>query len=167
MIREGGRLKTPFNLFIGAVLQALLAICGGISMKQNYNRDYTREEIAHVLANIKSCIKKEQYVISQNESRLENINFIQEYNIRAERQKEILLGIQAEDFCYMVNNLKKGFEHEALYVFVPQVGLYRADGEEEAVDIYTKFNVIDKPSGKRAVVISFHKRNKPVTYLFR
>ena len=41
------------------------------------------------------------------------------------------------------------------------------DGEEETVDVYTKFNVIDLPSGSRAVVISFHKRNKPVDYLFR
>lgn len=35
------------------------------------------------------------------------------------------------------------------------------------VDVYTKFNVIDLPSGSRAVVISFHKRNKPIDYLFR
>ena len=31
----------------------------------------------------------------------------------------------------------------------------------------TKFNIIDLPTGSRAVVISFHKRNKPIDYLFR
>jgi hypothetical protein len=43
-------------------------------------------------------------------------------------------------------------------VFVPQVQLFHADGEEETVDVYTKFNIIDMPSGSRAVVISFHKK---------
>lgn len=57
--------------------------------------------------------------------------------------------------------------HEVLYVFVPQVELTNVDGEEETVDVYTKFNVIDLPSVSRTVVISFHKRNKPINYLFR
>ena len=34
-------------------------------------------------------------------------------------------------------------------------------------DIYTKFNIIDLKEGTRVVVISFHKRNKPIDYLFR
>ena len=66
-----------------------------------------------------------------------------------------------------LQNTKIGFEHEVLYVFVPQVQLFNSDGEEETVDVYTKFNIIDLPSGSRAVVISFHKRNKPIDYLFR
>jgi hypothetical protein len=45
--------------------------------------------------------------------------------------------------------------------------LFNFSGEEELVDIYTKFNIIDVASGKRAIVISFHKRNKPIDYLFR
>ena len=56
---------------------------------------------------------------------------------------------------------------EVLYVFVPQVQLFNADGEEETVDIYTKFNVIDMSNGSRTIVISFHKPNKPIDYLFR
>ncbi len=49
---------------------------------------------------------------------------------------------------------------------MPQVQLFNADGEEETVDIYTKFNVIDMSNGSRTVVISFHKPNKPIDYLF-
>ncbi|NLY19228.1 MAG: hypothetical protein GX045_09855, partial [Clostridiaceae bacterium] len=44
------------------------------------------------------------------------------------------------------------------------------NGETEKGDYvisYTKFNLIDSESGKRVVVISFHKRNKPIDYLFR
>jgi predicted RNA-binding protein with TRAM domain len=36
-----------------------------------------------------------------------------------------------------------------------------------AIGRLEKFNLIDSESGKRVVVISFHKRNKPIDYLFR
>ena len=143
------------------------SIGGELRLNLHYNQNYTREEIDAVLSRIKSCVEKGRYTISQNENRQENIDFINEYNIRSDKQKSILMQIQTEDFCHSLQNTKIGFEHEVLYVFVPQVQLFNADGEEETVDVYTKFNIIDMPSGSRAVVISFHKRNKPVDYLFR
>lgn len=136
-------------------------------MDSHYNQNYTREEIDAILAKIKSCVEKNRYTISLNENRQENIDFINEYNIRSDRQKSILMQIETEDFCHSLQNTKIGYEYEVLYVFVPQVHLFNADGEGETVDVYTKFNVIDLPSGSRAVVISFHKRNKPIVYLFR
>ena len=136
-------------------------------MNPNYNQNYTREEIDTVLAKIKSCVEKNRYAISLNENRQENIDFMNEYNIRSDKQKSILMHIGTDDFCHSLQNTKIGYEYEVLYVFVPQVQLFNAEGEEETVDIYTKFNVIDLPSGSRAVVISFHKRNKPIDYLFR
>ena len=136
-------------------------------MNSHYNQDYTREEIDAVLAKIKACVEKNMYIISQNEKRQENIDFINEYNIRSDKQKSILMQIETEDFCHSLQNTKIGYEYEVLYVFVPQVQLFNADGEEETVDVYTKFNVIDLPFGNRAVIISFHKRNKPINYLFR
>lgn len=102
-----------------------------------------------------------------NENRQENIDFINEYNIRSNKQKNIMMQLRIDDFCHTLQNTKIGFEYEVLYVFVPQVQLFNADGEEEVVDVYTKFNVIDMPNGNRTVVISFHKRNKPIDYLFR
>ncbi len=136
-------------------------------MNPNYNQSYSREEIEAVLIRIKSCVEKGRYVISLNENRQENIDFINEYNIRSDKQRSILMQIQVEDFCHTLQNTKLGFEYEVLYVFVPQVQLFNADGEEETVDVYTKFNIIDSSSGTRTVVISFHKRNKPIDYLFR
>lgn len=102
-----------------------------------------------------------------NENRQENIDFINEYNLISKKQSEILLKIEPEDFCHTLQNTNLGFEHEILYVFCPQVMLFNFSGEEELIDIYTKFNIIDVASGKRVVVISFHKRNKPIDYLFR
>lgn len=136
-------------------------------MNPHYNQNHTREEIGAILSKIKACVKKNRYTISLNENRQENIKFINEYNIRSDRQRTILMQIRVEDFCHSLQNTNAGYEHEVLYVFVPQVQLFRADGGEETVDVYTKFNIIDMPSGSRTVVISFHKRNKPIDYLFR
>ena len=136
-------------------------------MVSHYNQNYTKEQIDFILAKIKDCVANRQFTISRNEHRQENIDFINEYNIRSDRQASILLQIETEDFCHSLQNTNPGFEHEILYVFVPQVQLFNAEDEEETIDIYTKFNVIDMPNGSRTVVISFHKRNKPITYLFR
>lgn len=136
-------------------------------MNPHYNQNYSHEEIKDILSKIKECISTGKYTISLNERRQENMDFINEYNIRSDRQKSILMQIEVEDFCHSLQNMKSGYEYEVLYVFVPQVQLFNADGEEETVDVYTKFNVLDLPSGSRAVVISFHKRNKPIDYLFR
>ncbi|WP_242984101.1 hypothetical protein [Clostridium putrefaciens] len=108
-----------------------------------------------------------RFTISKNEHRQENIDFINEYNIRSERQSSILLQIQTEDFCHSLKNVNLGFDHEVLYVFVPQVQLFNAEGKEEMVDVYAKFNIIDMQNGSRTVVISFHKPNKTIDYLFR
>ena len=136
-------------------------------MNSHYNQNYTREQIDVILNKIKNCVRNNRYTISLNENRKEHIDFINEYNIRSDKQKNILMQLRTEDFCHTLQNTKLGYEYEVLYVFVPQVHLYHADGEEKMVDIYIKFNVIDMPSGSRTVVISFHKPNKPVDYLFR
>ena len=136
-------------------------------MNPYYNQNYTRKEVDLILSRIKSCVKNNRYIIAQNENRQENIDFINEYNIRSDKQRSILMQIKTEDFCHSLQNTKLGYEYEVLYVFVPQVQLFNAEGEEETVDVYTKFNIIDLPSGSRAVVVSFHKKNKPVEYLFR
>ena len=136
-------------------------------MNPYYNQNHTREQIDAILDKIKDCVVNNKYTIALNENRQENVDFINEYNIRSDKQKSILLQLKTEDFCHALQNTKIGFEYEVLYVFVPQVQLFNADGEEETVDIYTKFNVIDMSNGSRTVVISFHKINKPMNYLFR
>lgn len=136
-------------------------------MNSYYNQDYTEEDITKILETIKECIRNNNYTIAMNENRQENINFINEYNIRSDRQKSILLQLQTDDFCHTLKNTKIGYEYEVLYVFVPQVNLFDADGIETTVDIYIKINIIDMPRGNRVVIISFHKPNKPIDYLFR
>lgn len=136
-------------------------------MNPNYNQNYSKEQIQSILSTIQDCVRHNRYSISKNEFRKENIDFINNYNLTSAKQKDILLKIEPEDFCHSLQNTNLGFEYETLYVFCPQMLLFNFDGQEEMVDIYTKFNIIEYDSGKRVVTISFHKRNKPVDYLFR
>ncbi|QSX06079.1 hypothetical protein JYG23_01025 [Sedimentibacter sp. zth1] len=136
-------------------------------MNPYYNHEHTKEEVTAILGKIQDCVREGRYIISQNENRKENIDLINEYNISTKKQSSILLEIKPEDFCYSLQNTNLGYEHEVLYVFVPQVKLFNINDEEEMVDVYTKFNVIDRVNGNRVIVISFHKRNKPIDYLFR
>lgn len=138
------------------------------AVSEHYNQNYTREEVEVILNKIKDCINDNQYIISQNQNRAENVQFITEYRLDEKKRKEILLSIEVDDFCHSLNNTNPGYEHEVLYVFCPQRNLFDIFGEEEFVDIYTKFNIIEyKIDKKRVVTISFHKRNKPIAYLFR
>ena len=138
------------------------------ALSEHYNQNYTREEVQVILNKIKDCINDNKYIISQNQNRAENVQFINEYRLDEKKRKEILLSIEVDDFCHSLNNTNPGYEHEVLYVFCPQRNLFDIFGEEEFVDIYTKFNIIEyKIDKKRVVTISFHKRNKPIDYLFR
>lgn len=86
-------------------------------MSQHYNQNHSRKEIETVLNEIKNCVSSGKYIISQNDNRQENIDFINEYNIRTERQKSILMQINVEDFCYTLQNTKLGYEYE-VYMFL-------------------------------------------------
>ncbi len=136
-------------------------------MDSHYNQNYTINEIEKYLDNIRDCVENGAYSVALNDKRQENKAFIQEYNIRSDKIKEIILQINAKDFCHSLQNTKRGYEDEILYVFVPRVKLFDVNGEEEYVEIYTKFNLIVDSQQRRTVVISFHKRNKPIDYLFR
>lgn len=136
-------------------------------MNLHYNQNCTREQIGLVLQTIQDCVRESRFYISKNENRQENLDFIEDYNLTNKKQKEILLQIEPEDFCHTLQNTKLGYEYEILYVFCSEVMLFNFEGNEEMVDVYTKFNIIDISEGKRVVVISFHKRNKPIDYCFK
>ena len=136
-------------------------------MNPHYNQNYTKLQIEKVLNTIKECILNGNYSVSQNENRAENIQFIQGYNLTAAKQREVLLGIKVEDFCYSLQNTHQGYEHETLYVFIPAVELLDPFGLETVIEVYTKFNIIDTQMKTRTIVISFHKANEPATYTFQ
>ena len=139
------------------------------SKKQNPQKffNFTPDEIKEYLDKFRKCVLEGRYSISQNENRQENIDFIEDYKIDTKKEHEILLGLQFDDFCYAVENDNIDFAHEVLYIFCKQ---HELDfwGTLETVDIYIKVNMIETRRGDLfSVVVSFHKRNFEVTYLFR
>ena len=129
--------------------------------------NYTIDEIKYYLDKFRKCVLEGRYSISQNENRQENIDFIEDYKIDTKKEHEILLGLQFDDFCYAASNTNEGYEHEVLYIFCKcqELDFW---GTLENVDIYIKINMTQTWKGDDyVIVISFHKRNKPIKYLFK
>lgn len=97
--------------------------------------DSTPDEIKAYLSKFRKFILDGKYSIAQNENRQENMDFIEDYKIDTKKEKEILLGIQYDDFCYAVDNNNEEFSHEKLYIFCKCQELDYW-GTLENVDIY-------------------------------
>lgn len=132
-------------------------------MQQMKNIHYTKKQVEEILNCIKDCIQNEKYILSLGNNRVENKKFIKEYNLTQKKQREILLNLKIIDFCYSVQNRKEHYEHETLFIFAPKVKVYNIDGEEELLDIYIKFNILETPF---VIIILFHQCNKPIKRLF-
>ena len=129
--------------------------------------DFTSNDIKEYLSRLRDFVLSDHYIISYNENRQENVDFIEDYKIDSKKEKEILLSLDYEDFCYAVDNKKKGYEHEKLFIFCKEYELDKW-GTLECVEIYIKTNVVDTcREDDYLVVISFHKRNRPITFLFK
>jgi len=140
---------------------------GGSSAKTKKILNFKPEEIKAYLKTFKRLVLDDQYTISQNGRREENIQFIEDYKIDSKKEKEILMNIEFDDFCYAVNNKKPKFSHEILYVFNKEYELDRW-GELKSVEIYIKTNKTETRSGDDImIIVSFHERNKPIKYLFK
>jgi hypothetical protein len=125
--------------------------------------DFIQDEIREYLKELKKLVLGNQYIISKRD---ENDAFIYDYRIDSNKEKEILLNLKYMDFCYAAANIKPGYEHERLYIFCKE---YELDnwGDLETVEIYIKTNMNKTRSGIGFIaVISFHKLNKPISYLF-
>lgn len=130
-------------------------------------KDYTREMITNLILIIRECALDGQFTVSLEGSRIENMQFIEEYNINEDKIVDILSEITEEDFCYGLKNMKDGILYNDLYVFCPVKELYNIKGEKEIVDVYMRFNIIETDSDNYRLLISLHKRNKPITYIFK
>lgn len=125
------------------------------------------DDIKKYLSQFRKAILDGKYSISKNENRQENLDFIEDYKINSKKEKEILLGIQYDDFCYAVDNEKEEFAHEKLYIFCKRQEL-DCWGTLELVDIYIKVNMIKTRRGDDfTIIVSLHKRNKSINYLFK
>ena len=130
-------------------------------------KDYSEEQIKNLIEIIKNCIRENRYIVSLEDNKLENIQFMQEYNINEKKRINILFNLYYKDFCYGLQNLKDGVEENNLYIFCVQRELYNIEDKKELVDIYLKFNIICNEAEEYRILVSLHKRNKPITYVFK
>ena len=130
-------------------------------------KEYSKEQIKNLIEIIRDCVRENRYTISLEDNKLENIQFIEEYNINEKKRVHILFDLDYKDFCYGLQNLKDGVEQNNLYVFCVQRELYNIEDKKELVDIYFKFNIICNETEEYNTLVSLHKRNKPITYVFK
>lgn len=128
--------------------------------------NYTKDGFLNTFNTIKDCIRFNRWTMEQNENRLENQEFIDNYNLTTEKIKKILMGIKIEDFCYATSHIKE--KNVLLYVFAPKVKVYEIQGGEVNVDMYIKFRLYKFRNDPAVLVtISFHKLNRNINYLFK
>ena len=124
--------------------------------------DYDYQDILKYLKRAKIAVVQEKYNLSMN--REKNKKFSEDYNLTAKKIENIILNLEVENFCYAVDNGKEEFSHEILYVFCSREEL-NYFGKYNEVDIYIKFNLID--SAGYLYIISFHEREKSISFLFK
>lgn len=133
-------------------------------------KEYTKEMVRNLISTIKECAREGRFTISFEGSRYENMQFIEEYNVTEEKIIDIINLLAVEDFCYGLEYMRDGvIYNNDLYVFCPIKQLYNIKGQKETVDIYMRFNIIEIESdvNKYRMILSLHKRNKPITYIFK
>lgn len=129
--------------------------------------DFSKSEIEEYLDDFKQLVRDGSYSISLNNNRTENVDFMEEYNISTEKAKGILLSLEVLNFCYAADNTNPQYAHEKLYIFCRECKIDNR-GTIEEIDIYIKSNITHTRKGnKRLFVVSFHKRNNPITYCFK
>lgn len=126
----------------------------------NINTNYTREEIENYLAKFRQLVQKGKFYIPDTDKKPKNKQFIEKYKLTTKKRKQMLLGIEATDFCYTVKDDDN--ENEILYIFAKE---YELDnwGIKELVLVYIKI-VIKKEN--YTVIISFHEPEKSIKKLF-
>ena len=126
--------------------------------------DFSADDIKDYLEEVKHLIFKNKYYLSKRD---ENDEFTDEYRLKSDKIKEIMLNLHYSDFCYAAVNRKPEFAHERLYVFCKE---YELDhwGEFENVLIYIKTNLTQLKNGDDIMImISFHELKQPIKYRFR
>ena len=124
--------------------------------------DFDYQDILEYLKRAKIAIVQEKYNLAMN--RVKNKKFSEDYNLTVKKIENIILNLEVEDFCYAVDNEKEEFSHEILYVFCSREEL-NYFGEYKEIYIYIKFNLIE--SANYLYIISFHEREKSVSFLFK
>lgn len=112
-----------------------------------------RSEIEEVLRQFKMCVAAGKYSVSRRDK---NDEFISEYRLSSDRQKDIFMNLQCEDFVKREYNDNADYLPGLVYVFSPKEKL-RSFGVEKTVEIYIKFVFVGEDKISRTIIISLHE----------
>lgn len=122
----------------------------------------TKADVEKYLSEIFVFVKAGRYQISP---RSKNQEIYMDYVFTEEDAEKIILSLTADDFSDAVRNDHPQHPEEILYIFGRDINMLpRYGGAEEMVPLYIKFN---KLANQYVIVISFHKREYPLTYKFK
>lgn len=133
-------------------------------MQKHTNKylNFTKEEIIKYVEKFKLLIKANRFKISDI-NREKNIEFINKYHLNTKNQKNMLLEIEVEDFCYAVDDYKS---KDILYIFSKEYEL-NYWGEYQKIPVYIKINIKKLIDGEYVLIVSFHEREKNIKFLFK
>lgn len=122
--------------------------------------NHTKEEIEAYLKIIKKSINADNFIVCTTKKNEKNRRFLEEYRLTKNKQKRMLIELEANDFCYSADNYND--PQERLYFFCRE---YELDnwGTIENVEVYIK---IARKKDDFIVVVSFHKPEKSIKKLF-
>lgn len=133
--------------------------------KGEIDLEVTIADIEIYLNEVKCAINSGKYRVEMNNKRQDNQELFIHYVINEEKRKHILLSLTPLEFCKILQNEHKRFEHELLYVFGKDVKLLQRFGEtEKNVSLYIKLNKLEN---QNVIVISFHEQKYPLKYKFQ
>ena len=130
----------------------------GYNMAKVYNKNL----VGLVLGVMHECVNTDSYILLPREK---NLDFISEYSLTKQVQQSILLGLLVEDYCESEQSEKVAAGY--IHVFAPEAEVTNSHGVKKTVALYIKFEIIEKESGKRVAVISFHEPEFQITCPFR
>ncbi len=128
-------------------------------------------KIEDVLERIRVCVDKGRFTVDTPE-RLKNEDFLRKYLIKPSDRFTLLNSLTAKHYCESILDRKKDLNiyDEIMYVFglKKKLKLKLENGKEETVEIYikTQFFKMKNDNNDYTLLISFHKAEKPLRYMF-
>jgi len=123
---------------------------------------HSRVLVEITLEKMRECVEAGKFIILQRDS---NVDFITAYSITELAQRDILLGLAIEDYCESEPSEKVPGSYVHVFGFRPN--LTDSHGTSCSVDMYVKFEIVERPSGSITVFISFHEQHFPMVFPFR
>ena len=122
--------------------------------------DHTKEEIEEYLRIVKKSVKNDKFIICKTQKNEKNRKFIDTYKLNKNKQKQMLIEIEVNDFCYSADNYNE--PQERLYLFCREYELNNW-GTIENIKVYIKIAI---KQDNFIVIVSFHEPEKNIKKLF-